>query len=88
MPNRAELLKQKFETSVGLPLAEVLPEEWLQQVLDDAGAGGRESILSLSRKSGHNLRIREKGECVHESQESTIIYSRTKSRRHQDSRAI
>jgi hypothetical protein len=46
MPNRAELLKQKFETSVGLPLAEVLPEEWIQQVLDDAGVGGRESIYT------------------------------------------
>jgi hypothetical protein len=46
MPNRAELLKQKFETSVGLPLVEVLPEEWIQQVLEEAGVGQRESIYT------------------------------------------
>lgn len=33
MPNRAEILKQKFEESLGLPFAEVLPKELIEQVL-------------------------------------------------------
>jgi hypothetical protein len=31
-------------------------------------------LVTLIRKSGHNLRIEEKRKCVHESQKPTIIY--------------
>lgn len=33
MPNRAAILKQKFQDSLGLPFEQVLPEEVIQTVL-------------------------------------------------------
>ena len=37
MPNRAEVLKKKYQNSIGLPFAEVLPEVEIQAVLDEHG---------------------------------------------------
>ena len=33
MPNRVEILKQKFTTSVGLPFREILPESTIMEAL-------------------------------------------------------
>jgi hypothetical protein len=46
MPNRAELLKQKFEASLGLPLADLLPEKLIEQVLEEQGVESRQTIYT------------------------------------------
>ncbi|ASC69262.1 Transposase InsG for insertion sequence element IS4 [Halomicronema hongdechloris C2206] len=37
MPNRAEVLKEKYQNSIALPFAEVLPEAEIQSVLNEQG---------------------------------------------------
>ncbi len=37
MPNRAEVLNEKYKNSIGLPFAEVLPETEIQSVLNEQG---------------------------------------------------
>jgi hypothetical protein len=37
MPNRAKVLKEKYQNSIGLPFAEVLPEAEIQSVLNEQG---------------------------------------------------
>ncbi len=46
MTNRAELLKQKFQTSIGLPFEQVLPEPVVQQVLQEQGVKYRETLYT------------------------------------------
>ena len=46
MPNRAEILKQKFLHSVGLPFQELLPESVINQALEDEQVRYRESVYS------------------------------------------
>ncbi|MEM9265678.1 MAG: hypothetical protein AAGA46_09150 [Cyanobacteria bacterium P01_F01_bin.13] len=41
MPNRTEILKQKYQDSLGLPFAQVLNEHEIQQVLDDQNVSYR-----------------------------------------------
>ncbi len=35
IPNRVEILKQKFTTSAGLPFRELLPQSVIQQIVDE-----------------------------------------------------
>ncbi len=35
IPNRVEILKQKFTQSAGLPLRELLPQSMIEQVIDE-----------------------------------------------------
>ncbi|MBE9113877.1 hypothetical protein IQ273_31390 [Nodosilinea sp. LEGE 07298] len=46
MPNRAEVLKEKYQNSTGLPFAEVLPEAEIQAVLDEAGITYRQVLYT------------------------------------------
>jgi hypothetical protein len=41
MANRAEILKQKFQDSIGLPWEQVLPETAIKQVLAEQGVNYR-----------------------------------------------
>jgi hypothetical protein len=41
MANRAEILKQKFQDSIGLPWEQVLPETAIEQVLAEQGVNYR-----------------------------------------------
>jgi hypothetical protein len=44
MTNRAEILKQKFQNSIGLPFEQVLPEAVLHQVLQEQGVHYRQVL--------------------------------------------
>ncbi|MEA5452144.1 hypothetical protein VB780_26455 [Leptolyngbya sp. CCNP1308] len=46
-PNRAEVLKEKYQNSVGLPFAKVLPEAEIQSVLDEQGITYRQVLYTL-----------------------------------------
>lgn len=46
MASRAEILKQKFQTSVALPVEQVLPEEVIQTVLDEQGIKYRHTLYT------------------------------------------
>jgi hypothetical protein len=46
MPNRAEILKQKFEDSLGLPFTEALQEGLIEQVLAEQGIQPRQTIYT------------------------------------------
>ena len=46
MPNRAEILKQKYQDSLGLPFAQVLNEHEIQQVLDDQNVSYRQVLYT------------------------------------------
>jgi len=46
MPNRTEILKQKYQDSLGLPFAQVLSEREIQQVLDDQNVRYRQVLYT------------------------------------------
>ena len=46
MTNRAEILKQRFQTSIGLPFEQVLPEAVVQQVLQEQGVKYRRVLYT------------------------------------------
>lgn len=46
MTKRAEILKQKFQTSIALPFEHVLPEPVVQQVLQDQGVKYRDTLYT------------------------------------------
>lgn len=46
MPNRAEILKQKYQDSVGLPFAQLLSEREIKQVLDDQNVKYRQVLYT------------------------------------------
>ena len=46
MPNRAELLKQKFRNSLGLPFQELFPESAIEQVLAEEQVRYRQCVYS------------------------------------------
>lgn len=46
MPNRAEILKQKFETSLALPFEQVMSAEVMQSVLEEQGVNYRNSLYT------------------------------------------
>ncbi len=46
MPNRAAILKQKFQDSLGLPFEQVLPEEVIQTVLSQQGVEYRQTLYT------------------------------------------
>jgi hypothetical protein len=46
MPNRAEILKQKFQESLGLPFAEVLTKDVIEQVLAGQGTQVRQTLYT------------------------------------------
>ena len=46
MPNRAEVLKEKYQNSTGLPFAKVLPESEIQSVLDEQGIAYRQVLYT------------------------------------------
>lgn len=41
MPNRAAIIKQKFQDSLALPFEQVLPSAVMQQVLEEQGVSYR-----------------------------------------------
>jgi Insertion element 4 transposase N-terminal len=46
MTNRAEILKQKFKNSVGLPFQELLGQNFIEQILKEQGVNYRNSIYT------------------------------------------
>ncbi len=46
MANRAKILKQKFQTSIGLPFEPVLPEAMVQQLLQEQGVKSRQVLYT------------------------------------------
>jgi hypothetical protein len=46
MPNRAEILKQKFQDRLGLPFAEVLSKDVIEQVLAQQGIQVRQTLYT------------------------------------------
>lgn len=46
MPNREEILKHKYQTSIGLPFAQVLSDCEIQQVLDDQNIRYRQVLYT------------------------------------------
>ena len=46
MPNRAEVLKEKYQNSIGLPFSEVLSEAEIQAVLDTQGVTYRQVLYT------------------------------------------
>lgn len=46
MANRAEILKQKFQSSVALPFEEVLPAGVIEQILDEQGIKYRQTLYT------------------------------------------
>ncbi|MEO0868636.1 MAG: IS4 family transposase, partial [Cyanobacteria bacterium J06642_11] len=46
MPNRAEILKQKYQDSLGLPFAQILSEREIEQVLDDQNVRYRQVLYT------------------------------------------
>ncbi len=46
MPNRAAILKQKFQDSLALPFEQVLPEAVIQKVLKEQGVSYRQTLYT------------------------------------------
>ncbi len=46
MANRAAILKQKFQTSIGLPFEQVLPQAVVEQVLQEQGVNYRQVLYT------------------------------------------
>ena len=46
MPNRVEILKQKYQNSLGLPFAQVLSEREIRQVLDEQNVSYRQVLYT------------------------------------------
>ena len=46
MPNRAEILKQKFTQSLGLPFRKLLPESEIEQVLVEENVQYRNCVFT------------------------------------------
>jgi hypothetical protein len=46
MPNRAEILKQKFQESIGLPFEQVLSEAVIQKTLKEQGVSYRQTVYN------------------------------------------
>lgn len=46
MPNRAEILKQKFQDSLGLPFEQILSEAVIQTVLEAQGVSYRQTLYT------------------------------------------
>ena len=46
MPNRAAILKQKFQDTIALPFEQVLPEAVMQQVLEEQGVSYRQTLYT------------------------------------------
>jgi hypothetical protein len=46
VPNRAAILKQKFQDSLALPFEQVLPEAVIQQVLKEQGVSYRRTLYT------------------------------------------
>ena len=46
MPNRAAILKQKFQNSLALPFEQVLPSAVIQQVLKEQGVSYRQTLYT------------------------------------------
>ncbi|WP_071527430.1 hypothetical protein [Nodosilinea nodulosa] len=46
MPNRADVLKEKYQNSIGLPFAKVLPEAEVQAVVDEQGIAYRQVLYT------------------------------------------
>ncbi len=46
MPNRADILKQKFQDSLALPFEQVLPEAVIQKVLKEQGVSYRQTLYT------------------------------------------
>jgi len=46
MPNRAYILKQKFQNSLAVPFEQVLTEEVIQQILDQEQVSYRQTIYN------------------------------------------
>lgn len=46
LPNRAYILKQKFQNSLALPLEQVLTEEMIQQVLEQQQVRYRQTLYT------------------------------------------
>jgi Insertion element 4 transposase N-terminal len=46
MTNRAEILKQKFENSVGLPFQELLGQDFIEQILKEQGINYRNTVYT------------------------------------------
>ena len=46
MPNRAAILKQKFQDSIALPFEQVLPEAAIQKVLEEQGVSYRQTLYT------------------------------------------
>lgn len=46
MPNRAAILKQKFQDSLALPFEQVLPEGVIQTVLEEQGVNYRQTLYT------------------------------------------
>lgn len=49
MPNSAEILKQKFTHSIGLPFQEILPESWIASVLEQENVNYRDRFFKSVR---------------------------------------
>jgi len=54
MPNSAEILKQKFTHSIGLPFQEILPESVIASVLE------QENVRYRDRSNRHEPRVRKR----------------------------
>ena len=46
MPNRAAIIKQKFQDSLALPFEQVLPSAVIQQVLEEQGVSYRQTLYT------------------------------------------
>ena len=46
MPNRATILKQKFQDSLALPFEQALPEAVIQKVLTEHGVSYRQTLYT------------------------------------------
>lgn len=49
MPNSAEILKQKFTNSLGLPFQEILPESVIASVLEQENVSYRDRFFKSVR---------------------------------------
>ncbi len=46
MPNRAAIIKQKFQGSLALPFEQILPSAVMQQVLEEQGVSYRQTLYT------------------------------------------
>jgi hypothetical protein len=54
MPNQAEILKQKFEDSLGLPFAEVLSKDVVEEVLRAKSSSTTKNLHPRSNTKSKN----------------------------------